>query len=89
MTRKERAITNLKQMCSDGRYLGSGSYVPLEVLEDFNLAINVLEEPKIKVLERDEAMKKLGAVDIYQARAWVTLLSDLEYLGLKICEVEK
>lgn len=47
MTRKERAITNLKQMCSDGRYLGSGSYAPLEVLEDFNLAIKALnQEPK-------------------------------------------
>ena len=44
MTRKERAIKNLKQMCSDGRYLGSGSYVPLEVLEDFNLAIQALEQ---------------------------------------------
>lgn len=47
MTRKERAITNLKQMCSDGRYLGSGSYVPLEVLEDFNLAIKALEQESI------------------------------------------
>ena len=26
MTKKERAIRNLKQMCSDGRYLGSGSF---------------------------------------------------------------
>jgi len=35
-------------MCSDGRYLGSGSYVPLEVLEDFSTAIKALEqEPKI------------------------------------------
>lgn len=49
MTRKERTISNLKQMCSDGRYLGSGSYVPLEVLEDFSLAIKALEqEPKIR-----------------------------------------
>lgn len=47
------------------------------------------QEPKIKVLERDEAMRKLGAVDIYQARAWITLLNDLEYLKLKICEVEE
>ena len=47
MTRKERAITNLKQMCSDGRYLGSGSYVPLEVLEDFNLAIKALEQEPV------------------------------------------
>ncbi len=44
MTREKRAITNLKQMCSDGRYLGSGSYVPLEVLEDFNLAVKALEQ---------------------------------------------
>lgn len=44
MTRKERALRNLKQMCSDGRYLGSGSYAPLEVLEDFNLAIKVIEQ---------------------------------------------
>ena len=44
MTREERALKNLKQMCSDGRYLGSGSYVPLEVLEDFDLAIKALEQ---------------------------------------------
>lgn len=36
-----------------------------------------------------EAIKKLGTVDIYQASAWVTLLNDLEHLGLKICEVEE
>lgn len=48
MTREERALKNLKQMCSDGRYLGSGSYIPLEVLEDFKVVIEVLEqEPKI------------------------------------------
>lgn len=47
MTKKERAIRNLKQMCSDGRYLGSGSYVPLEVLEDFNLAIKALKQKSI------------------------------------------
>lgn len=46
------------------------------------------QETKIKVLNRDEALRKLGAVDIYQASAWITLLDDLEYLGLKICEVE-
>lgn len=47
MTRKERALRNLKQMCSDGRYLGSGSYIHLEVLEDFSTAIKALEqEPK-------------------------------------------
>lgn len=90
MTRKERAIKNLKQMCSDGRYLGSGSFAPLEVLEDFSTAIKVLEqEPKIKVLDRDEVARKLGEVDVYKASAWITLLSDLEYLGLKICEVEE
>lgn len=37
----------------------------------------------------DEAIKKLGTVDIYQASAWITLLNDLEHLGLKICEVEE
>lgn len=42
MTREERALKNLKQMCSNGRYLGS--YVPLEVLEDFDLAIKALEQ---------------------------------------------
>ena len=50
MIRKERAITNLKQMCSDGRYLGSGSYVPLEVLEDFDLAIKALERGSRKCI---------------------------------------
>lgn len=57
MTREERAITNLKQMCSDGRYLGSGSYVPLEVLEDFNLAIKALEQESRKdevILTKEE-----------------------------------
>ena len=48
MTKKERAIRNLKQMCSDGRYLGSGSYAPLEVLEDFNLAIKAIKALKQK-----------------------------------------
>ena len=43
MTKKERALKNLKQMCSDGRYLGNGSYIPLEVLEDFSTAIKALE----------------------------------------------
>ena len=54
-------------------------------------AIKILEQEqkKIKVLNRDEAIKKLGTVDIYQASAWITLLNDLEHLGLKICEVEK
>ena len=53
-------------------------------------AIKALEQkPEIKVLERDEVLRKLGTVDIYQAMAWTELVIDLEYLGLKICEVEK
>lgn len=61
MTKKERAITNLKQMCSDGRYLGSGSYVPLEVLEDFNLAIKALElEPCCNCIEFKRYAKQMG-----------------------------
>jgi len=48
----------------------------------------IRQEPKIKVLDRDEAARKLGTVDIYKASAWVTLLKDLEYLGMKICEVD-
>lgn len=47
------------------------------------------QEPKIKVLDRDEVIRKLGTVDIYKANAWITLLKDLEYLELKICEVKK
>lgn len=47
------------------------------------------QEPKIKVLDRDEVISKLGTVDVYQACAWITLFNDLEYLGLKICEVEE
>lgn len=47
MTREERALRNLKQMCSDGRYLGSGSYIPLEVLENFSTAIKALEQEPI------------------------------------------
>lgn len=50
--------------------------------------IKVLEqESKIKILNHDEVARRLGTVDIYQARAWTTLLKDLEYLKLKICEV--
>ena len=48
MTREERALRNLKQMYSDGRYLGSGSHIPLEVLEDFSTAIKALEQEPIK-----------------------------------------
>lgn len=48
------------------------------------------QEPrKIKVLDRDEVTRKLGTVDIYKASAWITLLKDLDYLGMKICEVEE
>lgn len=54
------------------------------------MAIKALEqEQKIKVLNRDEAIKKLGTVDIYQASAWITLLNDLGHLGLRICEVKE
>ena len=52
-------------------------------------ALEQEQKQKIKVLNRDEAIKKLGTVDIYQASAWVTLLNDLEHLGLKICDVEE
>lgn len=56
----------------------------------FKMAIEALEqEPKIKVLDRDEVARKLGTVDIYTANAWITLLKDLEFLGLKICEVKE
>ncbi len=41
------------------------------------------------MLDHDEVIRKLGTVDIYRASAWVTLLKDLEYLELKICEVKK
>ena len=54
------------------------------------MAIKTLEQKqKIKVLDRDEAIKKFGTVDIYQASAWTTLLNDLEHLGLRICEVKE
>ena len=53
-------------------------------------AIKALEQKtEIKVLERDEVLRKLGTtVDICQVIAWVELVNDLEHLGLKICEVE-
>ena len=41
------------------------------------------------MLERDEVIRRLGTVDIYQASAWAELIHDLELLGLRICEVEK
>lgn len=47
------------------------------------------QEQKIKVLDNDEVARKLGTVDIYKASAWITLLKDLECLGMKICEVEE
>lgn len=47
------------------------------------------QESKIKVLDIDEVARKLGTVDVYTVSSWVTLLDDLEYLGLKICEVEE
>jgi hypothetical protein len=84
MTREEK-IHILKGRKEDAEEEG---YVAFATALDS--AINALEkEPKIKVLNRDEAIRKLGTVDIYQASAWVTLLDDLEYLGLKICEVEE
>lgn len=62
----------------------------LKEKEFYDMAIKALEqEPKIKVLDRDEASRKLGAVDIYKASAWIKLLDDLEYAGMKICEVEE
>lgn len=62
-----------------------------EEYEEFlNMAIEAQEQqPKIKVLDRDEVARKLGTVDIYKASRWVTLLRDLECLGMKICEVKK
>ncbi len=58
--------------------------------EFLDLAIEALkQEPKIKVLDHDEVARKLGTVDIYKASAWITLLKDLECLGMKICEVEE
>lgn len=47
------------------------------------------QEPKVKVLDFDEVARKLGTVDVYKASGWATLLNDLEYLGLKICEAEE
>lgn len=64
MIRKERAIKNLKQMCSDGRYLGSESFAPLEVLEDFSLAIKALEQELnpiaiVKIKYDEDKLKEL------------------------------
>ena len=41
------------------------------------------------MLERDEVIRRLGTVDIYQASAWAELIHDLELFGLRICEVKK
>ena len=72
------------------RVPGGDFFTREEYEEILNNAIKALEqESKIKVLERDEVMRKLGTVDIYQACAWIALLNDLEYLKLKICEVEE
>ena len=82
MTREE-AIKGLKAFRKE-----FSGYEPNE--EMFDLAIKALEqEPKIKVLERDEVIRKLGEVDVYKASAWITFFKDLDYLGMKICEVEK
>lgn len=80
---KDMAIEILQRELAD--------YEPEHALaKALKMAIEAMEqEHKIKVLDRDEAIRELGAVDVYQASAWITLLNDLEYLGLKICEVEE
>ncbi len=88
MTREE-AIKIIRKMlaCTD---LTVRANLNADMVSACNLAIKALEqEPKIKVLDRDEAARKLGAVDIYKASAWIKLLDDLEYAGMKICEVEE
>ena len=71
MTRKERALKNLKQMCSDGRYLGSGSYAPLEVLEDFKMAIKALEqEPILDKIRAEIEQIKEAEYQIYGKGSW-------------------
>ena len=45
MANKE-AIEILNTMLKDGRYLGNGTHIPLEVLETFNKAIEALENQK-------------------------------------------
>ena len=70
-------------------YLKKGTDENIAFYEHFlDLPSVTPQESKIKVLDRDEVIRKLGAVDIYQANAWITLLNDLEHLELKICEVE-
>ena len=83
----DRDLANFNPMTGEEEPMNEDCRKSVEALD---MAIKALEqEQKIKVLNRDEAIKKLGTVDIYQASAWITLLNDLEYLGLKICEVEK
>lgn len=45
MTNNE-AIEILNTMLEDGRYLGNGTHIPLEVLETFNKAIEALKTQK-------------------------------------------
>lgn len=87
----EHQYNNIMVMPSDSMILGRMPYkrIIMNAIDDIKRGKVLEQEPKIKVLERDEALRKLGAVDIYQARAWITLLDDLEYLKLKICEVEE
>lgn len=67
-------------------YLGDSE----KMIKAKKIAVKALEqEPKIKVLDHDEVARKLGTVDIYKASAWITLLKDLECLGMKICEVKE
>lgn len=79
---KEKALSKVRSLLTD--------LFPIEEYDEVEEIIKALEqEPKIKVLANDEVARKLGTVDIYKARAWTTLLNDLEYLGMKICEVEE
>ena len=91
---REILIPFMKKWLSETNYENLGESDAEEFEKDFNeicdLAIKALEqESKIKVLDSDEVARKLGTVDIYKASAWATLLKDLEYLGMKICEVEE
>ena len=55
MTNQE-TIETLNTMLKDGRYLGNGTHIPLEVLETFNKAIEALENQK-SVIEEIEKIK--------------------------------
>lgn len=60
--------------------------------EDIQAYIDVapsVNPQKPKILNRDEVARRLGTVDVYTARAWISLLKDLEFLGLGICEVKE